>query len=139
MSSSNPTKTVSHSLPSCLDSYQILIEQILDDLTELGWEKSDLFGVHMALEESISNAVRHGNKEDPAKQVHIECQLSPSRFWARICDEGEGYDPETVPDCCSPENLEVPRGRGLALIRAYMSSVEYADNGNCLMMEKKRG
>jgi len=137
MSFSDSTKTVSRSLPSCLDAYQDLIEHILDHLIEMGWQKSDLFGVHMALEESISNAVRHGNKEDPAKQVHIECQLSPSRFWAKICDEGEGYEPASVPDCCSPENLEVPGGRGLALIRAYMSSVEYAGCGNCLTMEKK--
>ncbi len=137
MSSSDSIKTVSRSLPSCLDAYQNLIEQILNDLTELGWQKNDLFGVRMALEESISNAVRHGNKEDPTKQVHVECQLSPSRFWARICDEGEGYESAAVPDCCSPENLESPGGRGLALIRAYMSSVEHVDKGNCLTMEKK--
>ena len=119
MCSDDATRTIRRVLPSSLDSYQELIDQVLTDLAELGWQKKDLFGVRTALDEAISNAVRHGNKQDPTKQVHVECQLSRSRFWAQIRDEGEGYAPGAVPDCCLPENLEVPGGRGLALIRAF--------------------
>ena len=90
----------------------------------------------MALEESISNAVRHGNKHDPNKVVKIDCELSEKRFFVKICDEGPGYDPCKVPDCCADENLEIPGGRGLALMRAYMNKVELADNGKCVIMEK---
>ncbi len=136
MSTNNAPKTIQCALPSSLTAYHDLVQQILDSLTKLEWQAGELFGVHMALEESISNAIRHGNKEDPAKVVHIECQMSADRFWVRICDEGEGYDPSAVPDCCSPENLEVPGGRGLALISAYMSSVEHSICGKCLTMEK---
>ena len=77
-----------------------------------------------------------GNKEDSSKRVQVECQLSTDRFWAKVCDEGEGYDPCQVPDCCDEENLEAPGGRGLALIRAYMTTVEHSPCGRCLTMEK---
>ncbi len=130
-------QTLRASLSNSLTAYHVFIQSILDRLTALGWEKSDLFAVHMALEESISNAIRHGNKEDPAKKVHVDCQLSPARFWVKICDEGAGFKPADVPDCCAPDRLEVPGGRGLALMEAYMTFVQYNDRGNCLTMEKR--
>ncbi len=131
-------ETIIKALPSSLSAYQDFVQEILDQLRALGWESSHLFGIHMALEESISNAIRHGNRLDSQKQVHVECQLSAERFWAAIRDEGAGYTPAVIPDCCSPENLEAPGGRGLALIRAYMNSVELSQNGSCLTMEKLR-
>lgn len=139
MSSSDASSTIHRVLPSSLDAYQDLMKEVLAQLEALHWEKQELFGVQMALEESLSNAIRHGNKQDSGKQVHFECQLSEARFWAKICDEGEGYQPWCVPDCCSNENLEAAGGRGLALIRHYMTKVEHRDQGRCLVIEKKRG
>jgi len=136
MSSNNTPRFIQCALPSSLTAYHDFVQEVLELLSELDWQADDLFGVHMALEESISNAIRHGNKEDTAKLVHVECQVSIERFWAKICDEGEGYDPKAVPDCCSPENLEVPGGRGLTLICAYMTSVEHSECGRCLTLEK---
>ena len=128
--------TLARELPSSLSAYHDFVQEVLEKLQAFGWDNSTLFGIHMALEESISNAIRHGNKEDAAKKVLVECELEVARFWAKICDEGDGYDPGCVPDCTSPENLEQPGGRGLALIRAYMTSVEHSDCGCCVMMEK---
>ncbi|MCA9231477.1 MAG: ATP-binding protein [Planctomycetales bacterium] len=138
MPSNDAPHTILRELTSSLTAYHDLVQEILKTLAELGWQEGELFGVHMALEESISNAIRHGNKEDPAKLVRVECRLSQNQFWAKVCDEGDGYNPDAVPDCCSPENLEVPGGRGLALIRAYMDSVEHSECGKCLTMEKLR-
>lgn len=139
MSSHNGARTHQRTLPSSLEAYHDFVQSILDELTALGWKQSDLFGIHMALEESISNAIRHGNKYDPGKQVHVECRLSAVEFWATIRDEGPGFRPADVPDCCSPECLELPGGRGLALINAYMTRVEYNDRGNCVTLEKRLG
>jgi len=130
-------RTLSATLPSALDAYQDFVQSALDSLTELGWSQCDLFAVHMALEESISNAVRHGNKEDPAKKVNVEMRLSADHFWARICDEGPGFCPGDVPDCCAPERREVPGGRGLTLMQAFMTLVQYNDRGNCVTLEKR--
>ena len=136
--SSSPDRILQATLPSNLHDHHAFIYSALDGLAALGWGQGDQFGVQMALEESISNAIRHGNKEDPSKSVTVECRLSASRFWARICDEGAGFNPADVPDCCAPDRLEVPGGRGLALIVAYMTRVEYNDRGNCLTLEKLR-
>jgi serine/threonine-protein kinase RsbW len=130
-------RVLKRTLPSSLKTYQEFIALVLDELEGLGWNRCDLFAVEMALEESISNAIRHGNKEDPAKQVDVECRLSRECFWARVCDEGIGFEPSRVPDCCAPDRLEVPGGRGLALMRAYMTGVHYNDRGNCVTIEKR--
>jgi serine/threonine-protein kinase RsbW len=114
------------------------MEEILRALEQLGWNGRDYFGVEMALEESLSNAIRHGNCCDESKHVQVECKLSPERFWLRVTDEGNGFQPAAVPDCTADENLDCPGGRGLALMRAYMTLVEYNQRGNCVTMEKTR-
>jgi serine/threonine-protein kinase RsbW len=114
------------------------MEEIIAELEQLGWQDADLFGIRMALEESLTNAIRHGNCLDESKLVAVECKVSPERFWLRVEDEGPGFCPQDVPDCTSEENLGCPGGRGLALIKAYMTSVEYNEAGNCVTMEKTR-
>jgi serine/threonine-protein kinase RsbW len=127
-------------LPSRKGAHLAHLEEILQQLERLGWDPNsrDYFGVQMALEESMSNAIRHGNCCDEKKRVVVECKASPERFWLRVTDEGPGFKPEAVPDCTADENLECPGGRGLALIQAYMSRVEYNTCGNCVTMEKVR-
>lgn len=114
------------------------MQQILDTLKEHGWDGRDLFGVEMALEESLSNAIRHGNCCDESKIVDVDCRLSSERFWIQIVDQGSGFKPDLVPDCTEDENLECPGGRGLALMKAFMTTVEYNDRGNCITLEKIR-
>jgi len=115
-----------------------LMREILDELKNAGWEGRDLFGIEMALEESLSNAIRHGNRFDESKQVSVDCKLSSQRFWLRVRDEGPGFRPSAVPDCTADENLACPGGRGLALIQAFMTRVEYNKRGNCVTLEKTR-
>ena len=138
MATSDQSIVLARELPSTLTAYHDFVQEVLTSLQDHGWTDHELFGVHMALEESISNAIRHGNCEDPAKSVHVECHVSESRFYAAVRDEGKGYEPDAVPDCCSEDRLEVPGGRGLKLIRAYMDKVEHADQGRCVKMEKLR-
>lgn len=126
------------SLPSRKGGHLPHMEEILRTLEQLGWNGRDYFGIEMALEESLSNAIRHGNCCDESKQVYVECKASPERFWLRVTDEGNGFKPDTVPDCTADENLECPGGRGLALMRAYMTFIEYNPRGNCVTMEKTR-
>ncbi len=139
MTQHNWSYTLERTIPSRRNAHLESMEEILAKLTELGWSDRELFGVQMALEESLTNAIRHGNKCDESKQVAIECKVSPERFWLRVEDEGPGFIPADVPDCTKARNLEACGGRGLMLIRAYMTSVEYNDTGNRVTMEKIRG
>lgn len=139
MAEHNWSHTIQRSLPSRRNAHLESMAEILDKLTELGWSDRELFGVQMALEESLTNAIRHGNKLDESKLVQLRCKLSPERFWLQVEDEGPGFRPAVVPDCTQGKNLEACGGRGLMLIRAYMTSVEYNDAGNQVTMEKVRG
>jgi serine/threonine-protein kinase RsbW len=102
------------------------------------WTSHDIFGVHLALEEAVVNAIKHGNKLDRNKKVHVECKLSPEAFWINIADEGQGFDPRSVPDCTDPDHIQLPHGRGLLLMHCYMNRVEYNERGNAVTMEKRR-
>jgi serine/threonine-protein kinase RsbW len=114
------------------------MREILDQLVYHGWNGRDLFGIELALEESLTNAIRHGNRFDASKKVLVECKVSEERFWLRVRDEGPGFCPQDVPDCTADENLDCPGGRGVALMKAYMTRVEYNECGNCVTMEKIR-
>ncbi len=131
--------TVETTLPSRRGAHLPLMEEILKQLSDLGWDGRDYFGVQMALEESLSNAIRHGNKCDESKEVQVECKVHADRFWICIEDEGEGFQPESVADCTTEEGLESTGGRGMLLIEAYMNRVEHNERGNRITMEKSRG
>ncbi len=51
---------------------------------------------------------------------------------------GKRFNPDDVPDCTADENLEVPSGRGVMLIKNFMNNVKYNECGNGLIMEKLR-
>jgi serine/threonine-protein kinase RsbW len=93
-------------------------------------------GIKLALEEALVNAIKHGNQMDRGKEVRISYRLLPDRFDVSIADEGNGFDPDDVPDPTAAENLERPCGRGLMLMRHYMSEVTFLGCGNCVRMSK---
>ncbi|MFW6114534.1 MAG: ATP-binding protein, partial [bacterium] len=71
--------------------------------------------------------------------VQVACRLKPYRIEIQITDEGSGFDPELVPDPTDDENLEIPSGRGMMLMRCFMTDLRYNQKGNSVTMEKVRG
>lgn len=118
-------------------------QQIQSDILSLAqvceFSEPELFAIRLALEEALVNAIKHGNGSDPTKQVTIEYKIDPEQVRIRIEDEGPGFDPANVPDPTDPEFLERPSGRGLMLMRHYMSHVEFSQRGNCVEMFKRKG
>lgn len=110
------------------------------ELLRRGYDPAASFAIRLALEEGINNGFRHGNKSDPDKAVKMHCRIDDDEVLLEIEDEGPGFDPATVPDPTDDENIEIPSGRGIMLIRAYMSEVDYVPPGNLLRMvyRKKR-
>lgn len=126
-------------LPSERGASRLVMDELLEQLGLHGWEPSDIFGVHLAVEEAIVNAIVHGNKLDPEKTVHVSCSVSPEVARIEITDAGVGFDPASVPDCTLDERLEVPSGRGVMLMRSFMTRIEYNARGNSVLLEKRRG
>ena len=125
-------------VPSRLDQVAEVEQRILADLAELGYEERDQFAVKLSLEEALANAIKHGNAANPDKQVSVRYHITPSEVQIEVCDQGPGFSPDDVPDPTLDENLEKPFGRGVMLMRAYMSDVSYNTSGNCVLMVKRR-
>jgi len=111
---------------------------LLAKLKDYEYCEDDIFAVRLAMEEAFFNAVKHGNKMDAQKQVKIEYILAPDRVEIIITDSGEGFDPDSLPDCRADENLYKIDGRGIFLIRAYMDSVEFNETANSIHMIRYR-
>jgi serine/threonine-protein kinase RsbW len=125
-------------IPSKTGEGQAVQERIISLLERMDYPMRDVFGVRLALEEALVNAIKHGNQMDASKKVYIECRVSTERIWIRIRDEGQGFDINALPDPTLEENLEKPSGRGVLLMREFMTKVEYNDRGICVTLEKHR-
>ncbi len=89
----------------------------------------------LALSEGVTNGIKHGNKYSEDKKVTLHCELeTPSVLKCTVTDEGDGFDPESVPDPLAEENLLKPSGRGVYLMKEYAKNVNYNDKGNQLIV-----
>jgi serine/threonine-protein kinase RsbW len=125
-------------LPSERGASRLITEDLLEQLGSHGWSPSDIFAIHLAAEEAIVNAIVHGNKLDPGKVVRVACVVSPTLARIEVTDEGPGFDPGSVPDCRLEDRLDAPNGRGVMLMRTFMTRIEYNARGNRVLMEKQR-
>jgi serine/threonine-protein kinase RsbW len=123
-------------VPNDLAAAKAPEETILDAVSRCGYNQNIAFAVKLALEEAMTNAFRHGNKCDPAKHIRIRYRVTPERIDIEVCDEGEGFAPESVPDPTLPEYIDRPHGRGIMLMRAYLDEVTYARNGSIVRLVK---
>ena len=112
-------------------------EQIVGGMESRGYAPRDVFGVRLALEEALVNAIKHGNKMDRDKVVRVQWQIDEVHVRVVIEDQGEGFTVEEVPDPTDEENLDKPGGRGIMLMRSFMTLVEYNESGNRLTLEKR--
>ncbi|MBM4110829.1 MAG: ATP-binding protein [Phycisphaerae bacterium] len=118
-----------------IDACQLAVEQAM---AQHGYGREALFAVRLALEEALVNAIRHGNRHVPDGQVDVQWSVDGDEARFEVHDQGEGFDPDAVPDPTQDDNLEIPSGRGIMLMKAYMSEVEYRGPGNHLSLVYKR-
>lgn len=115
-----------------------LEDEIIRQAENLGYDEESLFAVRLSLEEALTNAIRHGNAQDERKPIQVRYHVDARQIEIFITDQGQGFQPEQVPDPTTPENIEMPSGRGIMLMRAYMNVVEYNHTGNTVHMVKYR-
>lgn len=115
-------KQASQKIQACLDSRNLV--------------QASIFDVQLAVEEAIVNAIRHGNKSQLKKTVHIDCEINDEAIVIAVEDEGQGFDVSNLPDPTAGENLLKPGGRGLLIIRNKMDKVEFNSKGNKIIMTK---
>ena len=132
------TQTLDRAIPSDPAAARAVQTEIESVLQQAEFAERDIFAIKLAIEEALVNAIKHGNGMDANKKVRVNCRVCSERFEIHIADEGPGFDPDDVPDPTAPENLERPCGRGLLLMRHYMTEVDYHDRGRSVRMAKVR-
>ena len=110
--------------------------EILSEVKANGFSEEDIFAVYLALEEALTNAIKHGSRMDAGKKVKIDYSVCPDKVDIIMTDEGEGFNPDSVPDPRCGDNIYRLGGRGLLLIRSYMDVVEFNKKGNTVHMVK---
>lgn len=84
----------------------------------------------LLLSEAVTNAIVHGNKEDPSKKVDVLVAIERETVISTVVDEGDGFDAnQDTPDPLAEENLLKASGRGLFLLNEMSDLVEHFDDG----------
>jgi len=137
-------------LPSLVLSFQMTIESRRDVLLEaldrvmslvhtLPCVQGDLADLRLAIAEALSNAVVHGNRENPEKTVCIcaGCDGHSRLLIAAVTDQGDGFDPAVLPDPTAAENICSSNGRGVFLMRRLVDEVEFSLGGRQVVLRKR--
>jgi len=120
-------------LESNLESVKTVESLILQAKAEYAISEENCNYIWIALNEAVSNAIKHGNKFNPAKKVRLTLETKEDHYLCfTIKDEGEGFDYRLVPDPTSPERIGEPNGRGVFLIHKLADLVSYSENGTCV-------
>lgn len=109
---------------------------IREDVERWGYDPDSQFAIKLAIEEALINAIKHGNKLDRAKRVHVEWRVGPDSAEFSVEDEGPGFQRTHVPDPTDETNLEKLTGRGILLMEAYMNQVEWSREGRRVRLVK---
>jgi len=127
-------------LGSRFENIELVQVVLRDALVQLDMDEDARHWVDVAVREAIANAIKHGNSQNPEKQVHVDLSLEGDDLVIRIGDEGPGFDPAQIHDPLAPENLLRPNGRGIFYMKSFMDEIHYGarPGGGTVVTLRKR-
>lgn len=125
-------KTYSVTLSSTFDQAETIPDFVDNIVDECGLDDDPSETFKLILSEAVTNAIVHGNKENPEKSVHIKVEITDSHMSAEVKDEGDGFEPDEKKDPLKEENLMDTGGRGIFLIKQFSDHMEFKENGTLL-------
>jgi serine/threonine-protein kinase RsbW len=106
------------------------VEKMVEEVCDENHISEDNYGnILVAVTEAVNNAIQHGNKFDPTKEIEVEYEKRNLELVFRITDQGLGFDYTSIPDPTDPQNLEKINGRGVFLMRNLADKVNFLENG----------
>ena len=128
------TRTIRLEIDSVVEMLE-LVHVVTDHIARTaGLDDDALHWFGMAVREGVANAIIHGNGGDSRKVVTIEFTTTPaenpSELAVCICDQGEGFDPNLVPDPLAGDNALKTSGRGIFMMRQFMDDVSITRRGD---------
>ena len=122
------------------------IERLFGELVDAEFEEGERDDLRYALNEICQNAWEWGNRKDAGRKIRVSYCIFAGQVVIKIEDEGEGFDPGTVPD--PSRNLrgflveraaagKRPGGFGLHMVKKIMNQVVFNEKGNIVILSKE--
>ena len=134
-------ETIELTLPSRIEAIDKAATAVAELVTRSGIDEQAAFGIDMAVREAMANAVIHGNKLDETRLVEINVKSSLDTLEVSVHDQGQGFNPDTIPDPTKEENLLKGSGRGIFFMRNFFDEVDWStspEGGTTVRMIKRR-
>jgi serine/threonine-protein kinase RsbW len=121
-----------------ISSIAPVVERVMELVGEMECSRGKEFEVEMALREALANAILHGAKNDPSKQVQlcVACDIERGMLII-VRDPGQGFDPSKVASPVVGLNIYSEHGRGIFLINELMDEVQFTRGGTEIVMRKR--
>lgn len=114
----------------------VLIEKLVEDVCDLFDVNEEIYGhILVVLTETFNNALEHGNKLNPDKQITITFKIKSDKLIFTVKDEGLGFDYFNIADPTEPHNISKSKGRGIFLMKQLSDNIYFEDNGSTVIME----
>jgi serine/threonine-protein kinase RsbW len=126
---------VDMTLPADVNAISPVIERVMEIVTQMGCAAGREFEIELAMREALANAIEHGGKHDPSKQIECCVACDHTRGMLIVVrDPGEGFDPASIPSPVVGQNIFSTGGRGIYLINQLMDEVRFERGGTEIHM-----
>ena len=112
------------------------IRHTIGNLTvALGWNEEESQAITLAVEEALTNKIRHAYRNRPAGLIQFEFRTEPDALVFQLTDQGEPPDPAKI--CARRDSLQ-PGGFGTQIMKDVMDKVVYrtTEQGNQVILTK---
>ena len=106
-----------------MESADLAESVMLEFSGKMGYGERQCEEIGLAVREAVINAVSHGNRWDIKKKVVLTAAIEDRGLVICIKDEGEGFDPDSLPDPLVPDHTLHESGRGFFLVKTCMDDV----------------
>lgn len=124
-------------ISSRLEDISLVESKVEQIKCRLDIQESIYGNMMLAVVEAVTNAIEHGNRCAPDKAVTFETYQNTRHVTFVVKDEGDGFNPDIIPDPTLPENIENPNGRGVFLIKNLADEVVFKDDGRTIELNFK--
>ena len=125
-------------IPANVRAITPLVDHVMEMVQQLSCARGNEFEVELSLREALVNAIVHGSKADPSKEVQVCVACDTARgILIVVRDSGSGFSPDQIPSPIIGQNLFETHGRGIYLINQLMDDVSFKQGGTEIHMRKR--
>lgn len=117
---------------SQLDAVSDALERLHDFADAHLSTDESIHRAQLLFNEALTNALKHGNDFEPEKQITVDVRANGHGLMFSVEDEGLGFEPESVENPVTEENLCRTHGRGIHLIEELADEVAFECDGRRL-------